>query len=285
MSESDEQRVLITGASSGIGLVTALYLAERGYSVIGTSRSLDRLAELEEAASKRGLDVTSLELDVNSDAGVQAVVPGVLEKHGTIDVLVNNAGYNLWGPAQSLSMEELKAQFETNLFATVRLAKAVLPGMIERRRGTIINVSSIAGRIATPFNGGYAASKFALEGLSEAMRVELWPLGVRVVLVEPGLFRTRLFENQVIAADVESADLPYRPYVDKYRARRRKFERLTADPVKVARVIHKAIRSRRPAFRYLVGREAWLGVYGKRFLPERLFQALLSRATIGKVGR
>ena len=281
MGRAEPQTVLITGASSGIGRATALYLAGRGYKVIGTSRSAQRLAGLEREASETGLSLVAVELDPNTNQGVDGVVPRLLREHGPIDVLVNNAGYILWGPVETLSVAELKSQFETNLFACVRLIKAVLPAMVERGRGTIVNMSSVAGRLATPFSGAYAASKFALEGLSEALRVELWPLGVRVALVEPGLFRTELHRTQVVAEAADADDSSYRPYVDRFRARRDRIERLAGDPVKVARVVHKIIRSRRPAFRYPVGPEARLGILGARLLPERLFQKMLSRVTIG----
>ena len=280
-SGDNDKVVLITGASAGIGLATAFYLAERGYRVIGTSRAIRRLDGLQEEASRRGLPITGVEVDINTDAGVDDVLPGLIREHGGIDVLVNNAGYGLWGPAGSLSVEELRAQFETNFFAAFRLIKAVLPGMIERGRGAIINISSVEGRLGTPLSGGYAASKFALEGLSESMRVDLWPFGVRVALVEPGLFRTDFQANQVIAEEAGSADLPYYPYVERYRARRKRYDFLAGDPVKVARVIHKIVRSRRPRFRYPIGPEARLGMLAARLLPERLFQALLSRATLG----
>ena len=280
MLNTKGENVLITGASSGIGLATAVYLAEKGFVVIGTSRAAERLTRLTEEASRRNLHIAAVELDINSDERVAETLPRLIGEHGSIDVLVNNAGYGLWGPVESLTMEELKAQFETNLFAAVRLTQAVLPGMIERGRGTIVNISSIQGRIGTPFNGAYAASKFALEGLSESMRVELWPFGVRVVVVEPGAFRTGFQANQVIAERALSEDLPYTDYIESYRARHERFERLYTDPIKVARVVRKIIRSRRPAFRYPVGLEARLGFLGARVLPERLFRALLSRATM-----
>ena len=275
------ENVLITGASSGIGLATALYLAGKGYSVVGTSRSEQGLAALRGEASRRSVEVTASQMDINTDEGVGRVLPQLMKEQGGIDVLVNNAGYGLWGPGGTLSMKEMRDQFETNFFAAFRLMRAVLPGMIERGKGTIVNISSVEGRLGTPFSGGYAASKFALEGLSESMRLELWPLGVRIVLVEPGLFRTNFPANQVIAEGVASSDLPLRPFVERYRARRPRFDFLKGDPVKVARVVHKIVRSRRPRFRYQVGPEARLGILAARFMPERAFQALLSRATLG----
>ena len=278
MAEARVEKALITGASSGIGLATVLYMAERGYFVIGTGRSVDRLAGLRDEAARRNLRVAALELDINSDEAVNDVLPGLVARHGAIDVLVNNAGYGLWGPVESLSMEELKAQLETNFFAATRLIQAVLPGMLRRRKGTIVNVSSISGRIGAPFNGGYAASKFALEGLSESLREEVWPFGVRVALVEPGFFRTNFQQNQVIAGRSGSKDLHYNEYVRRYRSRHRLVERLSGDPVKVARVIHKIARSRRPRLRYTVGPEAWLGSMAVRLLPEVIFRALMGRA-------
>lgn len=276
---SEIKTVLITGASSGIGLATALYLAEKGYSVIGTSRHIDRLTSLQEAADQKGLHITALELDINSDDGVRSVLPELLAK-SEVQVLVNNAGYNLWGPLQGISMNQLRSQFETNFFAAARMVKAVLPGMVQRHKGTIINMSSVLGRLGTPFNGAYVASKFALEGLSESLRVELSPLGIRVSLVEPGLFNTNLHYNQVIGERAESEDLPYNTYMSTYRERRTRLDRFGSDPIQVAKVVHKIIRSKRPRFRYAVGLDAVSGILGARLLPERLFQALLSRATI-----
>jgi short-subunit dehydrogenase len=154
------QTVLITGASSGIGKVTCLYLAEKGYNVIGTSRSSSRLSDLYSEADQRGVTVYGLELDINSDSEVRRVMPEVFNQYGDIHALVNNAGYGLWGPIESLYMDEMKTQFETNVFAVLRMTQAVLPGMIERRSGKIINISSVLGRLGTPFNGAYASSKF-----------------------------------------------------------------------------------------------------------------------------
>ena len=269
--------VLITGASSGIGRASALYLAERGYRVAATSRSLDRLDGLRREV--KGPDtIHCVELDVDSDRSASQATASVIEAYGRIDVLVNNAGYGLWGPVQSFSMEELQSQFETNFFGAFRMIKAVLPSMTDAGGGTIINVSSVEGRLATPFSGGYAASKFALEGLSEAMRYELWPQGIRVAVVEPGLFATDFHDSQVESADAESPALPYGPVIARYRERRGKYDRFAKDPVRVARVIHKIIRSRRPRFRYPVGAEATLGVRAAQLMPERLYQALLGRA-------
>ena len=273
----DPKSVLITGASSGIGRVSALYLAKKGYRVAATSRSLGRLDALRREAEDSG-GIYCVELDVDSDRSVSEATASVIEAFGRIDVLVNNAGYGLWGPVESFSMEELQSQFETNFFGAFRMIRAILPSMTAAGSGTIINVSSVEGRIVTPFSGGYAASKFALEGLSEAMRYELWPQGIRVAVVEPGLFATGFHDSQVEAADAESPALPYGPAIARYRERRGKYDRFAKDPVRVARVIHRIIRSRRPRFRYPVGAEATIGVRAAQLMPERLYQALLGRA-------
>ncbi|MCY4599810.1 MAG: SDR family NAD(P)-dependent oxidoreductase, partial [Acidobacteria bacterium] len=204
----------------------------------------------------------------------------VVEQHGPIDVLVNNAGYGLFGPVQTLGADELRAQFETNVFAVVRLMRAVLPGMIERGGGTIVNVSSILGRIGAPFHGAYASSKFALEGLTESLRTEVWPLGVRVALVEPGLINTAFPENQLMAAGMASDDgAPYDRYVQTYRNRARGAFARGRDPVLVARAIHGIVRARRPRFRYPVGIDSRFGSMAARVLPERVFLSVLGWAT------
>ena len=273
--------VLVTGASSGIGRVTCLYLAEKGYTVVGTSRSLERLAGLFEDAEARGLRVWGVELDVNSDESVESVMPGLIEQFGGIHALVNNAGFGVWGPIESLSIEELKLQFEANFFGVVRMIHATLPGMLERGSGRIVNISSVLGRIGTPFNGAYVSSKYALEGLSESLRAEVAPFGVKVALVEPGLFETNFQKNQLKAARAGDPALAYAPYIRRYDERHGRFERLAANPIKVARVIEKAIGARRPSFRYPVSAEAWAVTVGNRVLPERVKHALLSRATLG----
>ncbi len=274
------QNILVTGASSGIGKVSCLHLAERGYRVIGTSRSLERLASLFDEAEARGLKVYGVELDMNSDESVGSVMPALIDQFGSIDALVNNAGFGVWGPVQSLSIDELKTQFEANFFGAVRMVHAVLPGMIERGAGRIVNISSVLGRIGAPFHGAYVASKFALEGISESLRAELAPFGVYVSVVEPGLFDTDFQENQLRAARADEPDMPYAPHVRQYSDRRDRFQYRGADPVIVAKVIEKIVRSRNPRFRYPVGVDARAGMVGARLLPERLFHAAIDRATM-----
>lgn len=275
------QTVLITGASAGIGRAAAVRLAERGYTAIGASRRLDRLAGMFQDAEERGVRVFGVELDVNSDESVASAAPGLSEQFGGIHALVNNAGFGVWGPVETVSDAELKAQFEANFFGAARMIRAFLPDMISRRAGRIINISSVLGRMGTPFNGAYVASKYALEGLSESLRAEVKPFGVHVCLVQPGLFATDFQKNQLRAARADDPSLAYAPYVERYDRSHGRFDRLAGDPERVARVIEKTLAARRPALRHPVGADARAGMLGARFLPERVFQAVMDKATMG----
>ena len=274
--------VLITGASAGIGKASALHLAGRGYAVIGASRRIERLSSLFDEAEESGVRLFGVELDPNSDESVQSVMPGLISQFGRIDSLVNNAGFGVWGPIDSLSIDELKLQFEANFFGAVRMVHSVLPQMMSNGSGRIVNISSVLGRMGTPFNGAYVSSKYALEGLSESLRAEVKPFGVHVSLVEPGLFATDFQKNQLTAARSQDENSAYAQYVERYNSRHDQFDWFASDPIKVARVIEKALSSPNPSFRYPVGLDAWLGILSVRFLPQRLYHALLDRVTIGR---
>ena len=217
MSRPPTKTVLITGASSGIGKATALYLAHRRYHVLATSRELSRLDELMAHAKTDSLPISAYQLDVNEPASVEQVIPQILDHVGGLDALVNNAGYGLWGYLEDLTIEEVKAQFETNLFAVLRMSQAVLGHLRERHSGTIVNVGSVTGHVASPAGGAYAASKFALLGLSRVLRMEVAQFGIRVVLVEPGLFRTNFNQNLVFGERVLDSQSPYHTYARRIR--------------------------------------------------------------------
>ena len=192
MSSPPRSTVLITGASSGIGKATALYLARRGYHVLASSRELGRLDELMAQGGAESLPISAHQLDVNDQVSVAAVVPRILDQVGALDALINNAGYGLWGCLEDLTMEEVKVQFETNLFAVLRMSQAVLPHMRERRRGTIINVGSVAGRIGSPGGGAICRQQIRPGGPDQGLAdggVPIWHLG--------GTHRTRPFSHQL----------------------------------------------------------------------------------------
>ncbi len=243
------QTVLVTGASSGIGQVIAQLLTERGFTVYGTSRKPTG---------------TLVPLDVRSDASVRAC----LERVGKIDVLVNNAGYTLMGSAEETSIEEAKGQLETNFFGVVRMVNAVLPAMRKAGAGKIINVGSLAGITAIPFGAFYTASKFALEGYSEALWHELRPLGINVILIEPGFVHTPIGEKTQIAAKPLSA---YDGVRQRATAALGRHVEHGIVPEKVAATVLRVVQSRSPSLRYRVGTDAaWLPRL-KSVLPWPLF--------------
>ena len=208
-----KETVLITGSNSGIGRATAELLAGRGYRVLATMRNLDKGRDLAEAAEKNGWDVTLLPLDVREDGSVKEA----FRQAGQVDVLVNNAGFEVFGPLEETAIGDLADQFDTNVYGPLRCINAVLPAMRERGSGVIVNVSSGAGRMATPLNGAYAASKFALEALSESLHYEAGHFGVRVHIVEPGAIDTPFPDKRrLVGAAAGDESSPYWPLIGQW---------------------------------------------------------------------
>lgn len=274
---------LITGASSGFGMLTAVELARKGHRVFATLRDLQRAGRLDAACAEAGVTVEKLALDVTRAESIDAAVAEVVRRAGRLDVLVNNAGYGLGGFFEDLAMDELRAQFETNFFGLAACIQAVLPHLRAQRSGRIINVSSISGRLAPPGVSAYAASKFAVEGLSESLRHELAPVGIHVVLIEPGTYHTDIFERNRRMA--RRADDPASPNHDRTRRLLAFVEdrvaRSTADPRDVARAIAYAATCARPRLRYVVGGGARLQAALKRALPFRVVEAAVARILEG----
>lgn len=240
---------LVTGASSGIGEVTALKLQELGYTVYGAARRVERMSRLAEAG------VHVLPMDVTDTASMQAGVDGIIAESGRIDVLLNNAGYGSYGAIEDVPLDEARAQFEVNIFGAARLIQLVLPHMRAQRSGTIVNISSMGGKIHTPLGGWYHGTKFALEGLSDCLRMELKPFGVDVVVVEPGAIRT---EWGGIAADnlrKTSGDTAYARQADAMAESlgSESTARRSSPPSVIADTVAKAVTARRPRTRYAVG--------------------------------
>ena len=256
-----QQVALVTGASSGIGQATAELLAASGFTVFGTSRSPEKLE-----GSFRWLP-----LDVRSDASVETAVQSLLEQAGRIDVLVNNAGFAQVGAIEETSIADVQAQFDTNVLGVIRVIKAVLPVMRRQGSGRIINVSSVVGQVAPPYMGIYATSKFALEGVSEALREEVRPFGVDVSLVEPSFVKT-----SIVSQPPTHLITAYTP------ARQAALQALSTSvekgmqPHMVAQVILHASTTR-PRMRYLVGRDTKVLILLKRLLPETLFERVRRR--------
>jgi NAD(P)-dependent dehydrogenase (short-subunit alcohol dehydrogenase family) len=253
-----ESVAVVTGSSSGNGFETSLLLAKNRFYTYATMRNLEKSARIKEIAKKDSLPIEVLQLDVTDDKSVTDAIDVISNRQGRIDVLVNNAGYEQHGPVEELSMEEIKTQFETNFFGAVRVMKAVLPMMRKQRSGTIVNVSSIGGKIGVPLNSAYVGSKFALEGFSESMKYELEGFGIKVILIEPGAVNTNYLENSRQAQKAMNPDSPYAELSKMVSEGVREMfkETSSSSPMQVAEVILTAIKSEKPNTRYLVGNDA-----------------------------
>ncbi len=268
---------LITGSNSGIGLATSLYLARRGYTVWATMRNLEKADELRKIIESERLPIEIAQLDVRDDDSVKEAVTQIVQKSGRIDVLVNNAGYGLRGAIEEVSLDEWKAQFETNFYGVIRVTQAVLPQMRAQRSGAIVNISSVLGRMAIPFSGPYVASKFALEGLTETLRYELAPWNIKVVLIEPGFIATNFQQNAQLAQAAQNENSPYALFKQASARRIQRNIYRAAPPERVAETIYRAITHPRPKLRYAVGRDARLVLPLRKLLPEGLFERILTR--------
>jgi NAD(P)-dependent dehydrogenase (short-subunit alcohol dehydrogenase family) len=260
----EETVVLVTGASSGFGLLTAGRLHELGYRVYGTSRNPE----------KHDTPFPLLAMDVRDPDSVEAALAFLLEKEEGLDVLVNNAGMGIGGSVEESTPEMIREQTDTVYLGMVEVTRRVLPWLRRRGGGRIINVSSIAGRLGLPYQGYYSAAKFAMEGLSEALSIEVKQFGIDVVLVEPGDMRTGFTPGRRWAVNDHS---PYAEQLKKTREIIENNELKGGDPDKVARTIVRIVRKKHPRFRYMVGKpEEKLAVWIKLFLPFRLFERILA---------
>jgi short-subunit dehydrogenase len=263
---SEERIVLITGVSSGIGQATARLLSQRSLTVFGTSRKSSSTGTIP--------DVEVLPLDVCSDESVNVCIDTLLKKVAHLDVLVNNAGYGLRGAIEEITLQEAKAQFETNLFGVARMVKGVLPIMRRQGSGHIINVSSGVGLSPLPFVGFYSASKFALEGYTEALRHEVRPFNVQVSLVEPGFIKTHFWNN---LQDASARISDYDPWRQRVAEVRQRYEQKALEPTVVAEVILRIIESKSPRLRNTVGSDVARISRMRRFLPEAMFEKGMRR--------
>jgi NAD(P)-dependent dehydrogenase (short-subunit alcohol dehydrogenase family) len=277
--EMPQKVALVTGCSSGFGLLSAVELAKNGFHVVATMRDLARNERLLAAAKQANVEklIDVRRLDVTDFDYVFSAVPNIIRDYGRIDALVNNAGYALAGFAEDIQLDELHDQLETNFFGQVAMAKAVLPAMRAQRSGHIIMVSSISGLAANPVTSSYSASKFALEGWSEALRIELHSLGIRVVLVEPGAYDTDIWSRNVTLGKTTNTEASLN------RDRSRRFSNVVktklkkADPMEVAELIVRVANDPDPKLRYLIGRDATLRYWAKRILPWRQYERMVEK--------
>jgi short-subunit dehydrogenase len=276
-----QQSVLITGATDGLGRAAALLLAEKGYRVFAAGRSAEKRAELDRLAGTKKLSLETVELDVCDDSSVSRAVQQILEKAGNIDVLINNAGVGLMAVAEELKLDDLRRLYETNIFGLLRVTQAVLPHMRGRKSGRILMLSSVAGILTPPTYGAYSSSKHAVEALSNALRLELYPFNVEVILIEPGYIMTNFQQtarDQAQSYIDGSATSPYAKIYDGAIAGATSSRRESkTTPEDCARVIVHAIEASHPKARYTVTPLAKWAALGRRILPDTLMDSFLRR--------
>ncbi|MFD0837078.1 oxidoreductase [Mariniflexile aquimaris] len=262
--------IVITGASSGIGKATALYLLEKGHKVYGLARRVDKMDDI---IKKGGV---AKEMDVTNHQQVKEVIASIIETEGRIDVLVNNAGYSIYGPIEDTSYEMAKQQFEVNLFGLVEVTKAVLPIMRKQKSGIIFNMSSMGGKIYMPLMGWYGATKWALEGWSDVLRLEVKQFGIKVVIIEPGMVKSELAENTLLHA-AENKNTAY------FELKKTILAGLvntfnpdaSSDPIVVAKVIETAMHSTDPETRYPVGNMAMENIETRASMSDKAYDTLV----------
>ena len=276
-----EKVAVITGTSSGIGFETALALAREGYHTYATMRDITKSDKIKEIEKKESLKIDVLELDVDNEDSAKTAIQQILDQKQRIDVLVNNAGWGLWGCVEDVSVDEFRAQFETNFFSIIRLIQEVAPTMRKQGSGTIVNVSSVAGRIGFPASPAYISSKFALEGLSESLRLEMAPFGVNVVIIEPGVIKTN-FLNPMKMAKRSESDTVYRDITVKVTSGVKMMAEMGTHPKEVADTIVKAIRNEKPLPRYIVGNDASMFLEARKNKTDIEFENYLKKELYGE---
>jgi NAD(P)-dependent dehydrogenase (short-subunit alcohol dehydrogenase family) len=278
---------VVTGSSSGIGFETALLLARSGFHTYATMRNLEKSKRITKIANTEKLPLQVVQLDVNDDISVKnaidKIVGAVAAENKRIDALVNNAGYGLVGAFEDLSLEEIKAQFETNFFGVIRVTQQVIPVMRKQNTsgdggGTIVNVSSVGGRMSVPILSAYQSTKFALEGLSESMSYELEPFGIRVVIIEPGFIRTNIVNSSTPAQKALDPKSPYFPLMQKVKNHFKSMienASSSSPPEDVAKDILQAITSKNPQLRYTVGNDAATIIQARMNIPDKKFRKMV----------
>jgi len=273
-----EKIAVVTGSSSGIGFETSLLLAKKGFRTYATVRNLEKAKAIRDISEKDELPIQVVELDVDSDKSVKDAIARMNDESKRIDVLVNNAGYALVGALEDLSMDEIKAQFETNLFGAIRVMKAVLPTMRKQQGGgTIVNISSMGGRIAFPFDPAYHGTKFALEGVTESVHYETEPFGIKVVLIEPGIIGSNFLRNAKLAQMAVEPSSPYAPMVQTLQKVAPSFYDQATPPEEVAKAILKVVTIDNPDLRYVVGNDAIQMMKAREGMSDPEFEGLIKQ--------
>jgi NAD(P)-dependent dehydrogenase (short-subunit alcohol dehydrogenase family) len=271
---------VVTGSSSGMGYETSLILARNGFHTYATVRKLEGegLNQIIEIAKNENLPLQVIQLDVNNDKSVTDAINRIAKEKGRIDVVVNNAGYDLMGALEETSMDEIKGQFETNFFGAVRVMQAAIPMMRKQGGGIIVNITSVGGRITFPLNSPYHATKFALEGLSESMQYELEPLGIKIIVIEPGGVGSNFLKNLKMASNTsDPLNSPYRSMQSSISEYFKQWSQNLMHPSEVAKAILQAVTADNPDFRYVVGKDAITALEARRNMSDREFQTMMKK--------
>lgn len=275
MFTQDKKTALVTGASSGMGKVIARRLIQDGYQVYAAARSVEKMNDLAQLGAR------ALRMDISRDEDILAAVDTIVSQTGGVDVLVNNAGFGLYGPVEEIGIDEARYQFEVNVFGAARLTQLLLPAMRARRRGYIINITSIGGKIYTPLGAWYHATKHALEGWSDCLRLEVAEYGIKVVIVEPGLIETGF--GEVVSGSIvkRSASGPYGHLVGKVAnsVKNAYGNGRGSDPKVIADVVARAVNSLHPRTRYAAGKYAKMLIRMRVWLGDRLFDRVILSQT------
>jgi NAD(P)-dependent dehydrogenase (short-subunit alcohol dehydrogenase family) len=276
--EITDHVAVVTGSSSGIGFEIALMLARNGFQTYATMRNLAKSENIKSIASKENLPIYIEQLDVTDNKSVTNAIQAIVSKANGIDVLVNNAGYALTGAFEDLAIEEIKAQYETNLFGLIRTTQTVLPIMRKQKSGAIVNISSGAGRFGYPGGSAYVSTKFAVEGLSESMAYELEPFGIKVILIEPGVIKTNIANGMVIAEKSQNPNSPYSQIMQKMSTSFEHMLENASSPDVVAKVVLKAVTSENPSLRYLAGKDVEMWIEAKRNISDDQFYKMIKQS-------
>ncbi|MCH9657704.1 SDR family oxidoreductase [archaeon] len=270
-----EKIALVTGSSSGIGLETALALARDGFYTFASVRDLKKAGELEHIIKKENLTINIIEMDVNDEESVVAAIKKITSDKGRIDILVNNAGYGQFGCTEDVSVNDFRKQFETNFFSIVKIIQEVAPIMRKHNSGTIVNISSVVGRIGLPGSSAYISTKFALEGLSECLRYELGQFGIKTTLIEPGVIKTNFFNSMQVPES--KIDPKYKALTDNILSGLKMMVEMGTAPAQVAGVIVKAIHEDEILPRYVVGTDAAMFMEAKKMKTDIEFEKYMSK--------
>jgi NAD(P)-dependent dehydrogenase (short-subunit alcohol dehydrogenase family) len=271
---------IVTGSSSGIGLETSVSLAQNGFLTYATMRNLDKSSIIKTAADNESLPIKVVQLNVADNRMINNAIQAIVSEAGRIDILVNNAGYGLVGAFEDLSIDdEIKNQYETNVFGLMRVTQAVLPIMRRQKSGIIVNVSSGAGLFGYPGGSAYVSTKFAVEGLSESMAYELEPFGINVVLIEPGFIKTNFANAMVLAKKAQDPSSPYSEMMQRIQANSNEMAKNASSVDVVSKAILEAVTSKSPNLRYLVGKDVETWAANKKTMGDTEFHNMMQNLT------